>query len=50
MLVGDAKQHQDAAIVRLQAEYNRLQNRVDAMYVDKLDGRIQTAVFEPGSV
>ena len=31
---GDAKGHHDAAITHLQAEYNRLQGRVDAMYVD----------------
>jgi hypothetical protein len=42
----DAKGHHDAAITRLQAEYNRLQSRVDAMYVDKLDGRIDAAFFD----
>ena len=42
----DAKQHHDAAISRLQAEYNRLQNRIDAMYLDKLDGRIDAAFFD----
>jgi len=29
--------------VRLQAEQARLQNRLDAMYVDKLDGRVDAA-------
>jgi DNA invertase Pin-like site-specific DNA recombinase len=43
---GDAKRHHDAAIARLHAEYNRLQSRVDAMYVDKLDGRIEAAFFD----
>jgi site-specific DNA recombinase len=43
---GDAKQHHDAAITRLQAEYNRLQTRVDAMYLDKLDGRIEAGFFD----
>ena len=41
----DAKQHHDAAIARLHAEYNRLQSRVDAMYVDKLDRRIEAAFW-----
>ena len=43
---GDAKRHHDAAIARLHAEYNRLQSRIDAMYVDKLDGRIEAAFFD----
>jgi site-specific DNA recombinase len=34
------------AIARLQAKYDRLQNRIHAMYVDKLDGRVDTAFFE----
>jgi site-specific DNA recombinase len=42
----DAKQHHDEAIARLQVEYNRLQSRIDAMYLDKLDGRIDTAYFD----
>ena len=42
----DAKQHHDEAIARLQTEYNRLQSRIDAMYLDKLDGRIDTAYFD----
>lgn len=36
----------EEAIARLQAEYNRLQNRIDTMYVDKLDGLIDAAFFE----
>lgn len=43
---GDEKQHHDDAIRRIQAEYDRLQNRIDAMYVDKLDGRIDTEFFD----
>lgn len=39
----------DEAIARLQAEYRRLQNRIDAMYLDKLDGRIDTAFFDSKS-
>src|SRR5256885_17255662 len=31
---------------RLQLESARLQTRVDAMYVDKLDGRVDTAFFD----
>jgi site-specific DNA recombinase len=34
------------AVTRLQAEYRRLQNRIEAMYVDKLDGRVDTAFFD----
>jgi site-specific DNA recombinase len=33
-------------LARLQAEYTKLQNRIDAMYVDKLDGRIDTVFFD----
>jgi site-specific DNA recombinase len=43
---GDEKQHHGDAVLRLQGEYTRLQNRIDAMYVDKLDGKITTAFFE----
>jgi hypothetical protein len=42
----DEKREHEAAITRLQAEYDRLQNRIHAMYVDKLDGRVDTAFFE----
>ena len=42
----DAKRHHDGVIARLQTEYNRLQNRIDAMYTDKLDGRIDAAFFD----
>lgn len=43
---GDEKQHHDEAIERIQAEHDRLQKRIDAMYVDKLDGRIDTDFFD----
>jgi site-specific DNA recombinase len=36
----------DAAIARLHAEYNRLQTRIDRMYMDKLDGRVDAAFFD----
>jgi site-specific DNA recombinase len=42
----DEKREHDAAIARLRAEYDRLQARVHAMYVDKLDGKIDGAFFE----
>jgi site-specific DNA recombinase len=42
----DEKQEHEAAIGRLQAEYNRLQGRIDIMYVDKLDGRIDAGFFD----
>ena len=42
----DEKQHHDGAIMRLQAEYRKLQDRIDAMYIDKLDGRIDAAFFD----
>jgi site-specific DNA recombinase len=36
----DQRKEHDAAIIRLQAEIERLQNRIHAMYIDKLDSRI----------
>ena len=42
----DAKKHHDEAIARLQAEYSRIQTRIDAMYLDKLDGRITADFFD----
>ena len=42
----DEKREHEAAIERLQAEHRRLQARVDAMYLDKLDGRIDAAFFD----
>ena len=36
----DEQKEHEAAIARLQAEHDRLRNRAHAMYVDKLDGRI----------
>ena len=43
---GDEKQHHEDAIQRIQSEHDRLQNRIDTMYVDKLDGRIDTDFFD----
>jgi site-specific DNA recombinase len=42
----DEKSYHDEAIARLQTDYNRLQNRIDAMYVDKLDGRIEANFYD----
>jgi site-specific DNA recombinase len=42
----DQKRHHDEAIARLQAEYTKLQNRIDAAYIDKLDGKIEGGFFE----
>jgi site-specific DNA recombinase len=42
----DKRQEQEWAIERLQAERRRLQTRLDAMYVDKLDGRVDAAFFD----
>ena len=39
-----AKEH-EAAVARLQAEYDRLQARIHAIYVDQLDGGIDKAMF-----
>ena len=42
----DERREHEEAIKRLQAEYDRLQNRIHAAYVDKLDGTIDSAFFE----
>ena len=42
----DERREHEEAIKRLQAEYDRLQSRVHAMYVDKLDGKVDGAFFE----
>ena len=34
------------AVARLRERYDRLQSRLDAMYVDKLDGKITEAFYE----
>jgi hypothetical protein len=36
----DQRREHETAIQRLRVEYDRLQRRIDAMYVDKLDGKI----------
>jgi DNA invertase Pin-like site-specific DNA recombinase len=42
----DERRSHDEAIARLQAEYDRLQTRRGAMYVDKLDGRVDAAFYD----
>jgi site-specific DNA recombinase len=42
----DKRREQEEAIARLRAEYERLQRRLDTMYVDKLDGRVDAAFFD----
>lgn len=41
----DQKKEHESAIARLQAECDRIQNRIHAMYVDKLDGRIDRSFY-----
>jgi len=43
--VDQAKEHAEA-IKRLQAEYDRIQSRIQAMYVDKLDAKVDPGIFE----
>ena len=42
----DEKACHDEAISRLQNEYTRLEGRIHAMYVDKLDGKIDVGFFD----
>ena len=42
----DEKHERDEAVARLQANYDQIQTRLDAMYLDKLDGRIDAAFFD----
>jgi site-specific DNA recombinase len=42
----DERREHEEAIKRHQAEYKRLQDRINTMYVDKLDGLIDTAFFD----
>jgi len=42
----DERREHDEAIKRLQAEQKRLGDRTNAMYLDKLDGRVDTAFFD----
>lgn len=42
----DLKRFHDEAIARLEADCNRLQSRLDALYIDKLDGVVHKDFFE----
>jgi len=42
----DERQFHDDAIAKLQREHRRLQDRIDGMYEDKLDGRIANDFFD----
>ena len=42
----DERREHEEAIKRHQAEHKRLQDRINAMYVDKLDGLVDTAFYE----
>lgn len=42
----DQRREHEEAIKRHQTEYQRLQDRINAMYVDKLDGVVDTAFFD----
>ena len=43
---GDRRRQHEDALARLQEQYDRIQARLDAMYLDKLDGRIDAAFFD----
>jgi site-specific DNA recombinase len=43
---GDERREHEDAIKRHQAEHKRLQDRINAMYVDKLDGLVDTAFYD----
>jgi site-specific DNA recombinase len=43
---GDQKRFRDEAVAKLNQEYTRLQNRLDVIYDDRLDGRIDVSLFE----
>lgn len=42
----DEKRFRDESIARLQAEHGKIQNRLDKLYEDRLDGFIEPAFFE----
>ena len=43
---GDEKRYHDEMIAKLQKEYQKLQDRIDAMYVDKLDRKVPLEFFD----
>jgi site-specific DNA recombinase len=42
----DETREHEAAVERLHTEHRRLQGRLDAMYIDKLDGRVDATFYE----
>jgi hypothetical protein len=42
----DERKFHDEAIAKLQREHRRIQDRINAMYMDKLDGRIDNDFFD----
>ena len=42
----DERREHEGAVKRLRTEYDRLQARIDAMYIDKLDGKIGGDFFD----
>jgi hypothetical protein len=42
----DKRKCHEEAIAKLQGEHRRIQDRIDAMYMDKLDGRIDNGFFD----
>lgn len=42
----DAKQYHDERVGALQKQYNKIQSRLDKMYVDKLDGGISQEQYD----
>lgn len=45
----DETRFREEALGRLRADYDRLQRRIDAMYVDKLDGKVGDRFFDQKS-
>jgi len=45
----DEQRFREESITRLRNEYDKLQKRIDAMYVDKLDGKVGARFFEQKS-
>ena len=46
---GDEKRYHDEMISSLHDQYQKLQDRIDTMYIDKLDGRISQDYFDSKS-
>jgi site-specific DNA recombinase len=42
----DEKRFRDAAVAKLNSDHARLQGRLEAMYEDRLDGRVDLAFFD----